>query len=135
MTELAQRIGIDDAQVRYWFQNRHTRTKLRMEEYENKLLREENDMIMQENMANLDFLRRHMYCSRCLNGGMTVEELRMENIWLRKELARVIAHVEDVSGQPIVALLSVVPDETSSPPPASSATTDDFLSLGPPNHV
>ncbi|KAK1261655.1 Homeobox-leucine zipper protein PROTODERMAL FACTOR 2 [Acorus gramineus] len=97
--ELGQRIGLDTTKVKYWFQNRRTSRIARKEWHENKILREENEKMKMENMVTLDVLGNPM-CPRCLSEDMKMEQLKMENIRLKEELARVKAHLEEVSGQP-----------------------------------
>ncbi|KAK8497142.1 hypothetical protein V6N12_046728 [Hibiscus sabdariffa] len=91
---LSQELGLKSRQVKFWFQNRRTQMKAQQDRSENAILRAENESLKNE------FYRLHaelskLVCPNCCGppvpGGVSFEELRMENARLGEELQRICA--------------------------------------------
>ncbi|CAL5017538.1 unnamed protein product [Urochloa decumbens] len=59
--DIADRIGLDARQVKFWFQNRRTKTKVKAVGDENKDIKRENAQLQAENMI----LQKKLLCGRC----------------------------------------------------------------------
>ncbi|CAN6270541.1 unnamed protein product [Urochloa humidicola] len=59
--DIADRIGLDARQVKFWFQNRRTKTKMKAVGDENRDIRRQNAQLQAENMI----LQKKLLCGRC----------------------------------------------------------------------
>nr|CAB3486754.1 unnamed protein product [Digitaria exilis] len=73
--ELAEKIGIDAQQVKFWFQNRRTKIKLKARGNENKEIRKENAQLRAENMK----LFQQLQCGKCRDVNPMDEKWRIAN--------------------------------------------------------
>ncbi|XP_022765114.1 homeobox-leucine zipper protein ANTHOCYANINLESS 2-like isoform X1 [Durio zibethinus] len=114
--ELSRRLGLENKQIKFWFQNRRTQMKTQLERHENLILRQENDKLLAEN----DFLKQAMtspICNSC--GGPAVpgevsyeqHQLRIENARLKDELSRVCALTNKFLGRPFSSSASPIPSQ------------------------
>ncbi|KAK9732953.1 hypothetical protein RND81_04G033900 [Saponaria officinalis] len=80
--QLGTELGMEPRQIKFWFQNKRTQTKVQNERADNDALRRENDRIRSENAFFVKALKGRM-CRRC--GGApitkeeTIDELQQEN--------------------------------------------------------
>ncbi|XP_074373879.1 homeobox-leucine zipper protein MERISTEM L1-like [Apium graveolens] len=150
--ELAIRLGLDCAQVKFWFQNKRTQVKNQCESDENDALQAENDALRARKQQLIEAMRKNT-CSLCSVGGSrpTIDNLRSENSHLIKEVeslkSRIVGFMARQNQQnlPNLPLISNVGNANSypvdqGPGPASTSftsfvkgvhsinvpTTDDF---------
>ncbi|XP_021892210.1 homeobox-leucine zipper protein ANTHOCYANINLESS 2 isoform X1 [Carica papaya] len=113
-SELSKRLGLENKQIKFWFQNRRTQMKTQLERHENVILRQENDKLRTENELLKEAMRNPM-CNNCGGPGMAGEisyeqhQLRIENARLKDELGRVCALANKFFGGPMSSLASPVP--------------------------
>ncbi|XVF53651.1 hypothetical protein PTKIN_Ptkin05aG0115800 [Pterospermum kingtungense] len=114
--ELSKRLGLENKQIKFWFQNRRTQMKTQLERHENVILRQENDKLQAEN----DLLKQAMtspICTSC--GGPAVpgeisyeqHQIRIENARLKEELSRICALTHKFLGRPFSSSASPVPSQ------------------------
>ncbi|XP_021634593.1 homeobox-leucine zipper protein ANTHOCYANINLESS 2 isoform X2 [Manihot esculenta] len=112
--ELSRRLGLENKQIKFWFQNRRTQMKTQLERHENIILRQENDKLRAEN----ELLKQNMtdpICNNC--GGLAVlgpvsyeqQQLRIENSRLKDEIGRVCALANKFLGRPLSSSASPTP--------------------------
>ncbi|KAL2967404.1 hypothetical protein AAZX31_16G173800 [Glycine max] len=110
-TDLSKRLGLENKQVKFWFQNRRTQMKTQLERHENMILRQENDKLRAENSVMKDALANPI-CNNCggpaIPGQISLEEhqTRMENARLKDELNRICALANKFLGRPLSPLAS-----------------------------
>ncbi|XWS61129.1 hypothetical protein CRYUN_Cryun07bG0098900 [Craigia yunnanensis] len=115
-TELSRRLGLESKQIKFWFQNRRTQMKTRLERHENLILRQEYDKLRAEN----DLLKQAMtspICNSC--GGPAVpgeisyegHQLKIENARLKDELSRICALTNKFLGWPLSSSASPIPSQ------------------------
>ncbi|XVF50787.1 hypothetical protein PTKIN_Ptkin04bG0131400 [Pterospermum kingtungense] len=115
-TELSRRLGLESKQIKFWFQNRRTQMKTRMERQENVVLKQENDRLRAEN----DLLKQAMtnpICNTC--GGPAVlgeisyeqHQLKIENARLKDELSRISALTNKFLGRPLLSSVNPIPSQ------------------------
>ncbi|XP_047341252.1 homeobox-leucine zipper protein GLABRA 2-like [Impatiens glandulifera] len=96
--ELGNRLGLSPLQVKFWFQNRRTQTKAMNERNENSSMRNEMEMVKEENI----FLREAIRKALCLNCGFPTidsQDLRIQNAQLVAEFKKLKALMGvDISG-------------------------------------
>ncbi|KAL6523002.1 hypothetical protein OROMI_031350 [Orobanche minor] len=95
--QLSRELGLDQKQIKFWFQNKRTQIKAQNERADNNTLRTENERIHFENLAMQEALK-NIFCPAC-NGCSNLGEeekhsnllrLRMENARLKEEHERSI---------------------------------------------
>ncbi|XP_047341240.1 homeobox-leucine zipper protein GLABRA 2-like [Impatiens glandulifera] len=96
--ELGNRLGLSPLQVKFWFQNRRTQTKAMNERNEISSMRNEMEMVKEENI----FLREAIRKALCLNCGFPTidsQDLRIQNAQLITEFEKLKALMGvDISG-------------------------------------
>ncbi|KAL4335982.1 hypothetical protein GQ457_07G011850 [Hibiscus cannabinus] len=101
---LSQELGLKPRQVKFWFQNRRTQMKTQQDRSENAILRAENDSLKNE-FFRLQAELSKLVCPNCggppVPGGVSFEQLRVENARLAEELERVCAITSRYMGRPI----------------------------------
>ncbi|TKY45132.1 Homeobox-leucine zipper protein ANTHOCYANINLESS 2 [Spatholobus suberectus] len=113
-TDLSKRLGLENKQVKFWFQNRRTQMKTQLERHENMILRQENDKLRAENSVMKEALANPI-CNNCggpaIPGQISLEEhqTRIENARLKDELNRICALANKFLGRPLSALASPMP--------------------------
>ncbi|KAK1568954.1 hypothetical protein Q3G72_030873 [Acer saccharum] len=114
--KLSQDLGLKPRQVKFWFQNRRTQMKAQQDRSDNVILRAENDSLKNENYR-LQAELRNVICPNCggaaILGGISFEDIRLENARLREELERVCCLASRYSGRPIQVM---TPAPTPMPP-------------------
>ncbi|XP_050234758.1 homeobox-leucine zipper protein HDG5 [Mercurialis annua] len=105
--KLSHELGLKPRQVKFWFQNRRTQMKAQQDRSENIILRAENDSLKNDNYR-LQAELRTLICPNCggpaMLGGISFEDLRLENARLRDELQRVCCIASRYSGRPIQSI-------------------------------
>ncbi|XVF13671.1 hypothetical protein REPUB_Repub08aG0228100 [Reevesia pubescens] len=101
--KLSQDLGLKPRQVKFWFQNRRTQMKAQQDRSDNLILRAENESLKHE-FYRLQAELSKLVCTNCggpaVPGGISFEELRIENAQLREELERVCAFASRFVGRP-----------------------------------
>ncbi|KAK7380267.1 hypothetical protein VNO78_32775 [Psophocarpus tetragonolobus] len=126
-TDLSKRLGLENKQVKFWFQNRRTQMKTQLERHENMILRQENDKLRAENSVMKEALANPI-CNNCggpaIPGQISLEEhqTRIENARLKDELNRICAISNKFLGRPLSSL--------ASPMPLPSSNTGLELAIG-----
>ncbi|KAL4333529.1 hypothetical protein GQ457_07G011870 [Hibiscus cannabinus] len=109
---LSQELGLKPRQVKFWFQNRRTQMKAQQDRSENAILRAENESLKNE-FYRLQAELSKLVCPNCCGppvpGGVSFEELRMENARLGEELQRVCAITSRYMGRPIQTVGALMP--------------------------
>ncbi|GMI63883.1 homeobox-7, HOMEODOMAIN GLABROUS 5 [Hibiscus trionum] len=109
---LSQELGLKPRQVKFWFQNRRTQMKAQQDRSENAILRAENENLKNE-FYRLQAELCKLVCPNCggppVPGGVSFEELRMENARLGEELQRVCAISSRYMGRPIQTVGALMP--------------------------
>ncbi|KAK4411928.1 Homeobox-leucine zipper protein ROC8 [Sesamum angolense] len=57
--QLSRELGLDQKQIKFWFQNKRTQIKAQNERADNNALRAENERIHCENLAMQEALKKH----------------------------------------------------------------------------
>ncbi|KAF2315854.1 hypothetical protein GH714_040426 [Hevea brasiliensis] len=108
--KLSQELGLKPRQVKFWFQNRRTQMKAQQDRADNIILRAENETLKNDNYR-LQAELRNLICPSCgepaVIGGISFEELRIENARLRDELERVCCIASRYTGRPIQVMQPV----------------------------
>ncbi|XP_051117799.1 homeobox-leucine zipper protein ROC8-like [Andrographis paniculata] len=102
--QLSQELGLDQKQIKFWFQNKRTQVKAQNEKANNSTLRSENERIHYENLAMQEALK-NIICPNCNSLGLGEEEthrnlqrLRMENARLKEEHERTMNFFSNYMG-------------------------------------
>ncbi|KAK5847354.1 homeobox-leucine zipper protein HDG5-like isoform X2 [Gossypium arboreum] len=110
--KLSQELGLKPRQVKFWFQNRRTQMKAQQDRSENVILRAENDSLKSE-FYRLQAELSKLVCPNCggppVPGGVSFDELRIENARLGEELERVCAIASRYIGRPIQTMGALMP--------------------------
>ncbi|KAJ1402508.1 START domain [Sesbania bispinosa] len=123
--DLSRRLGLENKQVKFWFQNRRTQMKTQLERHENLMLRQENEKLRAENSLMKEAMSNPV-CNSCggpaIPGQISFEEhqIRIENARLKDELNRICALANKFLGKPISSLTG----------PMALPTTNSGLELG-----
>ncbi|KAL1342534.1 hypothetical protein HN51_029082 [Arachis hypogaea] len=123
--DLSKRLGLENKQVKFWFQNRRTQMKTQLERHENIMLRQENEKLRAENSLMKEAMSNPV-CNNCggpaIPGQISFEEhqIRIENARLRDELNRICALANKFLGKPISSLTN----------PMALPTSNSGLELG-----
>ncbi|XP_012570175.1 homeobox-leucine zipper protein HDG1 isoform X2 [Cicer arietinum] len=116
--DLSKRLGLENKQVKFWFQNRRTQMKTQLERHENIMLRQENEKLRGENTMMKEAMSNPV-CNNCggpaIPGQILFEEhqIRIENARLKDELNRICALTNKFLGKPISSLASPMALQTS----------------------
>ncbi|XWS62199.1 hypothetical protein CRYUN_Cryun07bG0190300 [Craigia yunnanensis] len=109
--KLSQELGLKPRQVKFWFQNRRTQIKAQQDRSDNAILRAENESLKNE-FYRLQAELSKLVCPNCggpaVPGGISFEELRIENAQLKEELERACAIETRYIGRPI-QIMGAVP--------------------------
>ncbi|XWS49290.1 hypothetical protein CRYUN_Cryun13aG0151200 [Craigia yunnanensis] len=101
---LSQDLGLKPRQVKFWFQNRRTQIKAQQDRSDNVILRAENESLKNE-FYRLQAELSKLVCPNCggpaVPGGISFEELRIENARLREEVERVCSIASRYIERPI----------------------------------
>ncbi|XP_039170506.1 homeobox-leucine zipper protein ROC8 [Eucalyptus grandis] len=144
--QLSRELGLDPKQIKFWFQNKRTQRKTQNERADNTALRAENERIHCENLAIMEALKS-VICPAC--GGppfgeeerqRNLEKLKMENVQLKEEHAKVSKILAKYIGKPISQIDLLMPGPRSSadvstasvPNQGFSGHNVDFV-VAPPN--
>ncbi|KAK4280384.1 hypothetical protein QN277_012014 [Acacia crassicarpa] len=109
--ELSKRLGLENKQIKFWFQNRRTQMKTQLERHENIILRQENEKLRAENSMIKEAMANPM-CNQCggpaIPGQISFEDhhLRIENARLKDELNRICVLANKFLGRPLSSLAS-----------------------------
>lgn len=112
---LSRELGLDQKQIKFWFQNKRTQIKAQNEKADNNALRAENEKIHFENLAMQEALRS-IICPACNGTGLGEDEknhilqrLRMENTRLKEEYQQTMDFFSNYVGNPAMPLPAIEP--------------------------
>ncbi|XP_057425278.1 homeobox-leucine zipper protein HDG1 isoform X2 [Lotus japonicus] len=109
--DLSRRLGLENKQVKFWFQNRRTQMKTQLERHENLMLRQENEKLRAENTMMKEAMNNPI-CNSCggpaMPGQISFEEhqIRIENARLKDELNRICTLTNKFLGKPMASFTS-----------------------------
>ncbi|KAK8576614.1 hypothetical protein V6N13_032533 [Hibiscus sabdariffa] len=115
--ELGVRLGLQNKQIKFWFQNRRTQLKTQLERHENEVLKQENEKLRVEN----GFLKQEItsrMCNNCggpaLPGEISSEcyRLGVENAQLKDELSRISSVTKMFTGMPLSSSADPTPSNS-----------------------
>ncbi|KAL9320601.1 hypothetical protein ACSQ67_012440 [Phaseolus vulgaris] len=108
--QIAEELGLDPKQVKFWFQNKRTQIKTQTERTNNSIFRIENERIRNDNLLLREAFK-NIICPSC--GGpsnvdekrqRSLEQLRLENARLREEHEKVSSALEKYMDKPMLDL-------------------------------
>ncbi|KAL7094296.1 hypothetical protein ACP275_11G094000 [Erythranthe tilingii] len=118
--QLSRELGLDQKQIKFWFQNKRTQIKALNERADNNSLRSENERIHFENLSMHEALK-NAFCPSCNSSGVCEEEklqnlqrLRIENARLKEEYERAVNFFTNYTGNPALPFAGTEPS-TSAP--------------------
>ncbi|KAL7094288.1 hypothetical protein ACP275_11G093800 [Erythranthe tilingii] len=118
--QLSRELGLDQKQIKFWFQNKRTQIKALNERADNNSLRSENERIHFENLSMHEVLK-NAFCPSCNSSGVCEEEkrqnlqrLRIENARLKEEYERAVNFFTNYTGNPALPFAGTEPS-TSAP--------------------
>ncbi|EYU41403.1 hypothetical protein ABFS82_11G106800 [Erythranthe guttata] len=118
--QLSRELGLDQKQIKFWFQNKRTQMKALNERADNNSLRSENQRIHFENLSMHEVLK-NAFCPSCNNSGVCEEEkrqnlqrLRIENARRKEEYERAVNFFTNYTGNPALPFAGTEPS-TSAP--------------------
>ncbi|KAL7094298.1 hypothetical protein ACP275_11G094200 [Erythranthe tilingii] len=118
--QLSRELGLDQKQIKFWFQNKRTQIKALNERADSNSLRSENERIHFENLSMHEALK-NAFCPSCNSSGVCEEEkrqnlqrLRIENARLKEEHERAVNFLTNYMGNPILPSVGTEPS-TSAP--------------------
>ncbi|KAF8015033.1 hypothetical protein BT93_H0735 [Corymbia citriodora subsp. variegata] len=132
--QLSRELGLDPKQIKFWFQNKRTQRKTQNERADNTSLRAENERIHCENLAIMEALKS-VICPAC--GGPpfgeeerqhNLEKLKMENVQLKEEHAKVSNILAKYIGKPISHIDLLMPGPISSADVSSASVPNQGVS-------
>ncbi|XP_038710900.1 homeobox-leucine zipper protein PROTODERMAL FACTOR 2-like isoform X2 [Tripterygium wilfordii] len=110
--ELSRELGLEPLQVKFWFQNKRTQMKARIEHHQNQILKAENDKLCAANSKYKEALG-NATCPNC-GGPATIGEisfdeqhLRIENARLRDEIDRISSIASKYVGKPLSSFSNI----------------------------
>ncbi|XP_047964448.1 homeobox-leucine zipper protein HDG11-like [Salvia hispanica] len=113
--QLSRELGLDQKQIKFWFQNKRTQIKAQNEKADNNALRSQNEKIHFENLAMQEALRT-VVCPACNATSLADEDkthilhtLRMENARLKQEYQQTMDYFSNYMGNPAVDSLKKHP--------------------------
>ncbi|XP_051125149.1 homeobox-leucine zipper protein HDG2-like [Andrographis paniculata] len=104
--ELGQNLGMESSQVKFWFQNKLTQTKIHQEREENARLHAENNML-QHQLLNYKEVLENPCCNACrmkkrlANATPEARNLILENDRLKRELEQMAEVIAKYVGKPV----------------------------------
>nr|XP_031247246.1 homeobox-leucine zipper protein ROC8-like [Pistacia vera] len=114
--QLGRELGLDPKQIKFWFQNKRTQTKVAQnEKADNSVLRAENERIQAENSAIRDALK-NVICPSC--GGppcgeeerqLCLQNLHLDNARLKEEHEKLSNLLAKFIGKPIPHIDALMP--------------------------
>ncbi|OIV98916.1 hypothetical protein TanjilG_07351 [Lupinus angustifolius] len=136
-TELGNKLGLANKQVKFWFQNRRTQMKTQLERHENMMLRQENEKLQAENSLMKEAMVNPM-CQTCggpsLPGQVSFDEhqVGIENARLKDELTRICTLANKFIGRTLSPLVG--PAALQSPTSGLDLAIGMNGFAGPSNH-
>ncbi|KAJ1420886.1 START-like domain superfamily [Sesbania bispinosa] len=100
--QLADEVGLEPKQIKFWFQNKRTQIKVQHERADNNALRAENDRMLSENILMKEALKNTL-CPDC--GGppfpegeheLFMQKMQRENAKLKEEASQLYERVSDL---------------------------------------
>ncbi|XP_074352225.1 homeobox-leucine zipper protein PROTODERMAL FACTOR 2-like [Apium graveolens] len=126
--EIAQALGMEPNQIRYWFQNKRSQVKNQSTREKNETFQSENDNLR----AQIQYFTEVLSNKNCQECGWAEENiLRSENIRLREEVRQLKSTVarnmagEDLQNLPIAFQDSQNPSTSQDPPNFSIVTSQN----------
>ncbi|KAI4295323.1 hypothetical protein L6164_035380 [Bauhinia variegata] len=112
--QLSRMVGLEQQQIKFWFQNKRTHTKALFERSSNDALRAENENINDENLGIKEVLKT-LKCKSCAGSVFPenrvdqhiLQSLQQENALLKQEHEKVCSLLSAYTGKPITELVAL----------------------------